>query len=434
MTPLTIGYIGSGLLILLLFTGIPVGFAMGLVGFAGMLVVSGWNAAIGMLNIVPYTTAASYDLSTIPLFILMGVFCFQSGLSRDLYYAAYKWLGHFPGGLAIATIAGCAGFSAVSGSSMATAATMGTVSYPEMKRYGYDSALATGTIAAGGTLGILIPPSLVFIIYGIITEQPIGKLFMAGFIPGIVEAILYMITIYVLCRRNPNLGPSGPKPKLKEMVSSLGNTWGVLILFLLVIGGIYMGVFSPTEAGAIGAFGALLFALGKRKVSWRNFKDALFETGQTAAMILIIVVGAYMLGYFLVVTRLPSSAAAFISSLAINPYIVLTLIVIIYLILGCIMEAVSMVVITMPIFYPIIVALGFDPIWFGVICVIVIEAGMITPPVGMNVFVVAGIAKDVPMGTVFKGITPFIFAQVFLIVLLAIVPQMALILPNLMGG
>ncbi len=432
MDALTIGYIGFGLLILILFSGIPVGFAMAIVGFGGMVVISGWGAGLGVLRTVPYTTIASYDLSVLALFVLMGTFCFYAGLSQDLYNTVHKWLGHLPGGLAMATVGACAGFAAVSGSSMATAATMGKVALPEMKRYNYDPALATGTIAAGGSIGILIPPSLVLIIYGIITEQSIGKLFLAGFIPGVLEALFYIVTIYILCRRNPSLGPRAPKASFKEMVFSLRATWGVLALFMLVMGGIYLGVFSPTEAGGIGAFGAFIFALSRRRLTGQAFKSSLIDTGRTTAMILIILIGAMILGYFLAVTRLPNELAGLISGLAVNRYITLGGILFSFLLLGAVMDPVAMILITMPVYFPIILALGFDPIWFGIITIRLVEIGLITPPVGLNVYVLKGVAKDVSMGTIFRGIVPFLIADVFHVALLVAVPQISLFLPSLM--
>lgn len=432
MEPVTVGLIAMGILVVVMFSNMPVAFVMGIIGFGGMVILAGWDAGFGVLKTVPYSTVASYDLSTVPLFILMGLFCFYAGLSEDLYFAANKWLGHLPGGLAIATVAGCAGFSAVSGSSMATAATMATVSLPAMKKYGYDPALATGTVAAGGTLGILIPPSLVFIVYGIITGTSIGKLLLAGLIPGIVEAIFYMAVVFILCIRNPRLGPATPRASFKEMVFSLKGVWGVLVLFLLVIGGIYMGIFSPTEAAGIGAFGAFLFAMGRRRLGWESIKNSLKDTGKTTAMMLTILVGAYLLSYFLAVSRLPSATAAAITALSVNRYVTLGGILFTYLILGCLMDSVAMLLLTMPIYFPIITALGFDPIWFGVICVIMVEIGLVTPPVGLNVFVIAGMAKDVPMGTIFRGITFFVVASALLIVLLTAVPQIALFLPTLM--
>jgi len=430
--PLTAGLLGIGLLIVLLFSGMPIGMVMALLGFVGMAYVAGLGAGLTSIGAPPHSTAASYSLSVIPLFVLMGAFCFYSGLSRDLYFTVYRWLGHLPGGLSMATVGACAGFAAVSGSSVATVATMGTVALPEMQRYKYDSALATGCIAAGGSIGILIPPSVILVIYGILTEQSIGKLFLAGFIPGVLEAVFYMITIYILCRRNPLMGPRGERSNFIERLVSLKGTWGVLALFVLVIGGIYMGIFTPTEAAGVGAFGAFLFALGKRQLTWKRFTDSLVETGKTTALTFLILIGAAIFGYFLAITRLPFELADMVAGLEVNRYIILGVIIIIYLFLGAIMSAMAMIILTVPIFFPVIVALGFDPIWFGIIIVRVVEMGQITPPVGINVFVMKGVAKDVPMYTIFRGIVPFLIADICHVILLVAIPQISLFLPNLM--
>ncbi|MFC1861580.1 TRAP transporter large permease [Chloroflexota bacterium] len=430
--PLTAGLIGIGLLVIFLFSGMPIGMVMALLGFLGIAYVANINSGFTSIGTSPYSSVSSHSLSVVPLFVLMGAFCFHSGLSRDLYYTVYRWLGHLPGGLSMATVGACAGFAAVSGSSVATVATMGTVALPEMRRYKYDSRLATGCIAAGGSIGILIPPSVVLVIYGILTEQSIGKLFLAGFIPGVLEAVFYMITIYILCRRNPLMGPRGEKTSFTEKFVSLKGTWAVLVLFILVIGGIYRGIFTPTEAAGVGAFGAFLFALGKRQLTWQRFTDSLIETGKTTAMCFIILIGAAILGYFLAITRLPFELADMVSALGVNRYIILAIIIILYLFLGAIMSAFAMIILTVPIFFPVIIALGFDPIWFGIIIVRVVEMGQITPPVGINVFVMKGVAKDIPMYTIFRGIIPFLIADVCHVILLVAVPQISLFLPGLM--
>jgi tripartite ATP-independent transporter DctM subunit len=432
MTPITVGFIGIAILFLLLFLGMPIGIAMGMIGFAGFAYLRGFDSALGVLTTVPYTTFASYSFSVVPLFILMGAFCFYAGLSKDLYDAVNKWLGHLRGGLAMATVGGCAGFAAVCGSSVATAATMGAVTLPEMKRYGYDPALATGCVAAGGTMGILIPPSVGFIVYGIITEQSIGKLFLAGFIPGILEAVFYIITISIICRINPKLGPSGPRSTWIERIGALKKTWVVLLLFLIVLGGLYFGIFTPTEAGGAGAFGAFIFAFGRRKLDWHTFKGSLLETLRNTAMILIIVLGAMIMGYFLAISRVTFVIADTIGGLAVNRYIILTSILVFLLFLGTVLDAPAMILLVTPIFYPIIMKLGFDPIWFGVIMIRMCEIALITPPVGLNVFVITGVAKDVPMYTVFRGIVPFLIADICEVTLLVAVPQLSLFLPNLM--
>ncbi len=432
MEPITVGYIGIIILIILIFSGIPIGVAMGLVGVVGMAIISGPAAGLGLLQRVPYDQTTNAALTVVPLFILMGVLCYYARISQDLYFAVYKWLGHQRGGLAMATVGACAMFAAVSGSSLATAATMGTVALPEMRKYKYDDRLATGSIAAGGTMGILIPPSVILIIYGIIAEQSIGKLFLAGFIPGILEAVFYIATIYFLCLRNPVMGPRGPQTTFKEKIIALKGIWVVLVLFVIVIGGLYLGVFSPTEAGGIGAFGAFLFALGRRQLTWRNFFGSLKETCKTTAMIFIIVIGANFLGKFLAVTRLPFELATVVSALPVDPYIILLMILLVYLFLGCVMDSMAMILLTVPIFFPLIMALDFNPIWFGIIIVRVTEIGQITPPIGINVYIIKGVAKDVPMGTIFRGILPFFIADLFHVLLLVLVPQISLFLPNLL--
>ncbi|MDP2917469.1 MAG: TRAP transporter large permease subunit [Dehalococcoidia bacterium] len=425
------GLVGIVLLIVLLFSGLHVGLVLGLVGFLGMAFLSS-GAGLGLLGTVPYSTIASYNMSVVPLFIIMGEFALYSGISTDLYWAAYKWLGRLPGGLAIATVGACAGFAAISGSSLATAATLGAVSLPEMKRHGYSDALATGVIAAGGTIGILIPPSVILVIYGIMTQQSIGKLFLGGFIPGILEAIIYTVIIYFLCRRNPLLGPQGARTTLHEKVVSLKGIWPVLVLFLLVMGGIYTGIFSPNEAAGIGAMGTFLFALGKKKLTRKNLTASFMDTGETSAMTFFILFAAMIFGYFLSVTRLPFALTSFVSDLNLNRYIILGAIYLVYLFLGCIMSSTAMILITVPIFFPLIVALGFDPIWFGIMIVTMCEIGVITPPVGMNVYIIYGVARDVPMQSIFRGIVPFLIGDIIRVAILTALPQIVMFLPNMM--
>ena len=432
MTPLSIGFIGLAVLFVLLLSRMPIGLVMALVGFAGFAIIAGFNDALGVLGTVPYSTFANYNMSIIPLFILMGAFCYYSGLSRDLYDTVHTWLGHFRGGLSMATVGACAGFAAVSGSSLATAATMGTVALPEMKRYNYDDRLATGAVAAGGTIGILIPPSIVLILYAVLTEQSIGKLFLAGVIPGVLEAVFYLLTIYILCKFNPQLGPPGPGTTFKQKIVSLGNSWVVLVLFLVIMGGLYLGWFSPIEAAGIGAFGAFIFALLRKKLPWRSFKESLFDTGKTTVMIFIILLGAMIFGYFLAVSRLPYELAATIGALPVNSYVILAIILVFYLFLGAVMDSLAMMLLTVPIFFPLVLELGFNPIWFGILIVRVCEIGLITPPVGLNVYIIRGVAKDVPMQTIFRGIAPFLIADVLHVVLLVAFPQLSLFLPNLM--
>ena len=432
MTPLAIGLIGLAVLFVLLLSRMPIGLVMALVGFVGFAIIAGFGDALGVLGTVPYATFANYNMSIIPLFILMGAFCYYSGLSKDLYDTVHAWLGHFRGGLSMATVGACAGFAAVSGSSLATAATMGTVALPEMKRFGYDDRLATGAVAAGGTIGILIPPSIVLILYAVITEQSIGKLFLAGIIPGVLEAVFYLATIYILCKFNPQLGPPGPGITFRKKIASLSNSWVVLVLFVLIMGGLYLGWFSPIEASGIGAFGAFIFALFRKKLPWKSFKESLFDTGKTTVMIFIILMGAMIFGYFLAVSRLPYELAATISALPVNSYVILAIILVFYLFLGAVMDSLAMMLLTVPIFFPLVLELGFNPIWFGILIVRVCEIGLITPPVGLNVYIIRGVAKDVPMQTIFRGIAPFLIADVLHVALLVAFPQISLFLPNLM--
>jgi C4-dicarboxylate transporter DctM subunit len=431
MSPTNIGLVGIAILLVVLFSKIPIGPGMALVGFLGFLVLKGLDPALGLLKQVPYEIFAQQSLSVVPLFILMGAFAFAAGLSEDLYRVVYRWLGHLRGGLAIATVGACAFFSAICGSSVATAATMATVALPEMRKYEYDPGLATGAIAAGGTMGILIPPSVILIIYGIIAQQSIGKLFLAGFLPGILQAIFYIVTITILVRINPHLGPRGDKSSFGEKIRALFKIREVLILFVCVIGGIYAGVFTPTEAAGVGAFGAFVFALLKRRLTWKDFKDSLVSTTKNTGMIFIILMGAMILGYFLSITRLPFEMGSFVTALPINRYIVLVLILMVLVLLGCVMDSMAIVLLTVPIFFPVIVQLKFDPIWFGILVVRVTEMGLITPPVGLNIYIIKGIS-EVPMGTVFRGVVPFILSDICHISLLIALPQISLVLPNMM--
>ena len=432
MSPITVGFIGIGILLLLIFLRMPIGFAMAFIGFVGFIYLGSVQGALSIMGMEPFATVSSYTLSVLPMFVLMGQFAFHSGLSERLYYTAYKWLGHLPGGLSMATIGGCAGFAAVCGSSLATAATMGSVALPEMKRYNYDPSLATGSVAAGGTLGILIPPSALFIIYGVLTEQSISQLFIAGVFPGILLAFLFMLTIYIRVRLNPRLGPPAPAVSIMERLAALRGSVDMLALFLLVMGGLYGGFFTPNEAGGVGAAGALLIGVVRRRFTWRGFGDALMETMRTTAMVLTIVIGAMIFNRFLCVTTMPFWLADFVGGLPVPPMAITVVIFIIYVILGCFFDGMAIVLLTLPIFYPVVLALGLDPIWFGVIICIVMEMGLITPPVGMNVYVIRGVAKDVPMYTIFRGIIPFLVPMVACAAILMVFPQIALFLPSTM--
>jgi len=430
MSPESLGLAGIILLFVLLALRMNIGLALALVGFLGYAQVVGMEASLAVLGLTPYSSGSSYMLSVIPLFVLMGQFAFVSGISREIYQAVHTWLGHRPGGLAMATIVGCAGFSSISGSSLATAATMGTVALPEMRKFGYDPSLASGSVAAGGTLGILIPPSIGFVIYGIIIEESIGKLFMAGVIPGVLLSGLFIATVYVQCRLKPELGPPGEHFSLRERMRSLAGVWGMLALCVLVIGGIYLGVFTPTEAAGVGAFGSFIIALCKGKLNARTVLDCLLATGKTTAMIFLIIIGAEIFSRFLAVTQLPMHLADLLGGLPWPRHLILLGILLLYVALGCVMDCFAIMILTTPILFPVVSALGFDPIWYGVIMVMVLEIGLITPPVGLNVFVISGVASDIPMNTIFKGIWPFMAAAALAIGLLIAFPELATFIPS----
>jgi len=429
----TIGIIGLVLLVILLFSKMPVGFVMALLGFAGFSYVVTPSAGLSLLAKDVFDTFSSYSLTVIPLFVFMGQIAFYSGISKRLYDSVYALMGHRRGGLTIATIAACAGFSAISGSTNATAATMATVTLPEMRRYKYDMGLATGTVAAGGSLGILIPPSTIFVVYGIMTEQSIGKLFVAGILPGILLSILFMLTVFIRVSINPHLAPPGERTSLKQKITSLTGIVEALVIFAFVMGGLFFGIFTPTEAAAVGAFLALLVALIRRQLTWKGFLGSLMDTTRISCMVMVIVTGAVVFGHFMAITRIPFDLANWVSMLPLPNYAIMGVIVIIYLFGGCFMDALAMVMLTIPIFFPVATALGFDPIWFGVAIVLVTEMGVITPPVGVNVYVVHGIAKDVPLEVIFKGVAPFVLALLACVIILLLFPQIVLFLPGLMG-
>ena len=434
MSPAEIGVLGMGVLFALLFLGVPVGIALGAVGSVGFAAVSGFQPALGIVRLVPYSTFSNYGLIVIPLFVLMGNFAFHSGMSGDLYNTARAWFGRVRGGLAMSTVAACAAFGAVCGSSVATAATMGKIALPEMKKHDYDDALATGTLAAGGTLGILIPPSVIMIIYGVLTGNSIGKLFLAGFLPGMLQAVFYMVLIGGICLLYKKKGPAGEPISIWNKVKSLRHSWAVLILFALVIGGIYFGIFSPVEAAGVGAFGAFFISLVRRQLNWTKFKHSLTDAVMTSGMIFIIMLGANMFGYFLAVTGLPRALSESLLALDVNRYWILLIIMIVYIVLGMFMDSMAMILVTLPIFYPVVMELGFHPIWFGIIVVRVAEIGLITPPVGMNLYVIQGIADRVPMGKVFRGATPFVVADFVHVAVLVALPVISTFLPDIMMG
>jgi len=437
MTPYMAGFVGIIAFLFLLAFRMPIAVAMAITGFWGFSYITTYTAALRVISSDLYTTMASYSLSVIPMFILMGYFAFQAGIGTKLYNFAYKAFGHMSGGLAMASIAACAVFGAVCGSATATAATIGSIAIPEMKKYDYHPSLYTACVAAGGGMGLLIPPSTIFVIYGIQTEQSIARLFLSGIIPGILLAVMYMIMIWLLTRRNPALGPpkAGPRASFKEvMVSLTGGIIEVGIVFIISIGGLFLGLFTPTEAGAVGAAGVLLVSIiFGRTLNLQKFNLALADTTRTSAMILFLIAGAMIFSRFMVVSRLPSALAEFIHGLTVHPVLIMLLILFVYIFFGTFIEIIPLILITVPIFYPIVVnILGYDPIWFGVIIVVVAAVGVITPPVGVNVFVLKGIASDVPLETIFSGVWPFVLTAVVLVLILMAFPGIALFLPNLL--
>jgi tripartite ATP-independent transporter DctM subunit len=432
MNPIITGIVGLCVLLVLMFAGMPIGFAMLLVGSTGFMYLVKLSGAIHILASVPYGLISNYDYCVLPLFLLMGTIILNAGFGRSLFRAGYAVLGRLPGGLAIATIFACGIFSAISSSSIACALTIGLIAIPEMKRYKYDSALAAGAVAAGGTLDILIPPSGLFIIYGIMTEQSIAKLFIAGMIPGIILALMFIVVVYVWVRLNPTLAPQGESTSLREKMSALGECTDVILLCILILGGLIIGWFTPTEAGAIGAAGAIGFSLIRRRLSWEGFKDSVIDTMRNTGMIFIILVGALVFNAFFAVTTIPMELANWVSGLTLSPVSIMVIIILIYILLGTFLDELAMILLTLPIFYPVVTRLGFDPIWFGVIVVLVVEMGMISPPVGMTMFIVKGIAPDIPMQTIFKGVLPFVIAVAVMMALLVAFPEIALFLPRLM--
>ncbi|MGO4855411.1 TRAP transporter large permease [Phaeovulum sp. W22_SRMD_FR3] len=434
MTPVTIGLLGIGALFALMILRTPVAFAMMIVGFFGLWILEGNRAAGAVVLTESYGAVSNYALIVVPMFILLGNVASAAGFSRALYDAAFAWVGRFRGGLASASVLGCAVFSAVSGSSVATAVTIGKVALPEMRRLGYGDGLATGAIAAGGTLGFLIPPSTGFVLYAILTEESVGKLFMAGILPGIMLMALFMATVWIIAALDPKAGPRGEAVSLGQRFVLLGRAIPLLAIIGVSIGGIYAGVFTPVEASAVGAGLVILLALARRVLPAAALWSALLETVKTSAMLYTVVIGANVLNPFLAVTHIPEVLGQVLNGLGFGAYGTLTVIILAYVVLGMFLDGLSMLVVTVPIVFPVIQMLGFDPIWFGVVAVIVIEMGMITPPVGLNVFVVKGIAGDVPMATVFRGVLPFLLAMLIGLLLIILFPQIALFIPQAMFG
>jgi tripartite ATP-independent transporter DctM subunit len=431
---MTEALVGLGLMMVLALLRIPIAFSMGIVGFLGVAYLRDWNfaPAMAMVETKIYETGRNYTLSVIPLFILMGNLVTRAGMSQELFRAAYAFIGHLRGGLAMATIAACAGFGAICGSSVATAATMAKVAYPPMRALGYSDRLSTGAIAAGGTLGILIPPSTLMVIYGVMTETNIGKMFAAGILPGILATFLLCLAVQWTVWRDPESGPRGERSTWRQRLKAAEGVWAVALLFVVVMGGIYGGVFTATEGAGIGAFGALCIALIRRALTWRTFLDALIESGRTTAMLFVILTGALMFAEFVNYTTMPNDLRTLVTTLNLSPIMVIAAICAIYVILGTAMEELSMILLTVPVFFPLVVHLGFDPIWFGVLVVVVVEIGLISPPVGMNLFVLNALLPGVPTSTLFRGVLPFFVADVIRLGILIAFPAISLWLPSLM--
>ena len=423
---------GFIVLFALVFVGVPLGFSLLLVGIGGFAVVRGIEPGLAMAGQQILDISTNFGFSVLPLFILMGAFVHRAELSVELYEAANAWLGHRRGGLAMATVAACGGFAAVSGSSLATAATMAKVAMPSMRRFGYQDSLAAGSVAAGGTLGILIPPSVPMVIYGILTETDIGKLFIAGLVPGILLTILFIFAIAAATWLNPAIGPRGEKKGWGDRWRALSKVWGILVLLAVVLGGIYFGIFTPTEAGGIGAAGAFLFALGRRKLGWKELTDSLIDAGRTTGMIFVVAFGALIFSQFVSLAGLSDALVSMIQLLDVSPIGVILVMCVILVLLGCVFDSLAMLLLTVPIFTPILEPLGVDMIWFGIVMIIVVEMGLITPPIGMNVFVVKSAILDVDLWAIYRGVWPFIIATIICLALIMILPEIALLLPQFM--
>ena len=430
MSPASLGILGIVILVSLFLLRVPVAFAMGIMGFVGFSYLTSLNAGMDMIAIDMFQIFSSYNLTVVPMFVLMGSIAFRIGMSKSIFDASYVVLGNMRGGLTIAAILGSAAFAAICGSTSATAAAMGTVALPQMKRYKYDDSLATGCVAAAGTLGILIPPSALLIIYGIITEQSIGKLFVAGVLPGLLLAFAFVVTVFIICSRNPMLGPPGQATTFKDKFKTLPALIEVMIIFAMVLGGLLTGWFSATQAGAAGAGAVALLGLSRKKLTWRNLIEAAEDTLFIACMVLFVVFGATLFGRFMAVTQLPFMLSAWIGGLPLPPVLIIILIVLIHIIGGCFMDGLALIMLTVPILFPTVMALGYDPIWFGIIITLIVEMGAITPPVGINVFVIKGIAGDVPLEKIFKGIFPFLYALIFVTIILTLFPQIVTFLPG----
>jgi tripartite ATP-independent transporter DctM subunit len=425
------GLVGICIFLMFMAWGMPIGYTMMLLGFFGFTYLVKLSGAVQIITSIPYRLISNYDYCVLPLFLFMGTIILNAGFGGTLFRLANTMLGRLPGGLGIATIFACGVFSAISSSSIACALTIGLIAIPEMRKYKYDSALAAGSVAAGGTLDILIPPSGLFIIYGIMTEQSIAKLFIAGMIPGIILALMFIIVVFTWVRLNPTSAPPGRSTTFGEKMVALGECAEILALCILILGGLIIGWFTPTEAGAVGAFGAIVFSLIRRRLKWQGFKDAVIDTLRNTGMVFIILVGALVFNAFFAVTTIPMELAGWVGGLALPPVLVIVIIILMYIILGTFLDELSMILLTLPIFFPVVTRLGFDPIWFGVIVVLVVEMGMISPPVGMTMFIVKGIAQEIPIQTIYKGVLPFVIAVAVMMALLVAFPRIALFLPGL---
>ena len=433
LSPDAVALIGFVSLFALMLLRVPVGMAMGLVGVCGYSYIAGSGPALKLIGQTSMRTVTDYTFGVIPMFMLMGAFVSVSGVSRELFRAANAFIGHLRGGLGVATVLACGGFAAICGSSVATAATFSSVAYPEMRRFGYPQSFSTGVIAAGGTLGAMLPPSTVLAVYAILTQQDIGKLFMAGIVPGMLAMLMYVLTIAIIVKVRPDWLPRGEHKSWGERFAGLKDVWAPLVLFVFVIGGLYGGFFTPTEAGGVGATGAFLLGVLRGKLDRAGTLEALLSATRTAAAVFTVLIGALIFGYFLTITQVPQNLTAYVTELGLGRYQVLALIMVMYLVLGCLMDAMAMIILTVPIIFPVIVQLGFDPIWFGIIIVMTVELGLIHPPVGMNVFVIKSVVQDVSFTTIFKGVIPFVLTDLLRLVILIAFPVIALWLPGQMG-
>ncbi len=432
LSPDAVALIGFVALFSLMLLRVPVGMAMGLVGVCGYSYIAGSGPALKLIGQTSMRTVTDYTFGVIPMFMLMGAFVSVSGVSRELFRAANAFIGHLRGGLGVATVLACGGFAAICGSSVATAATFSSVAYPEMRRFGYPQSFSTGVIAAGGTLGAMLPPSTVLAVYAILTQQDIGKLFMAGIVPGLLAMLMYVLTIFIIVKVRPDWLPRGEHTTWSERFAGLKDVWAPLVLFVFVIGGLYGGFFTPTEAGGVGATGAFLLGVLRGKLDRAAILQALLSATRTAAAVFTVLIGALIFGYFLTITQVPQKLTGFLTELGLGRYGVLALIMVMYLILGCLMDAMAMIILTVPIIFPVIVQLGFDPIWFGIIIVMTVELGLIHPPVGMNVFVIKSVVNDVSFMTIFKGVIPFVITDILRLIILIAFPIIALWLPGQM--